>query len=357
MAQITTDQRRRYGPFLTGAIARSTLAAIDGDELEDRLHQASQLIAKAQQAPTPGQGKRFGEEAQRILGARPRAETEAIVVAKMARAKVLAPYDRGAAADLEQQARDELLAHQPAVRRWTPANVIRKAKADAQMLACFDQAGKLWGVCDPDDVEMVDGGDPGQAPADPAPAGQAPPAGQSLPGGVPVAQVAKAGKSGKQMRAIFDQQHRLIGMIDPDRVTMVVTSLPGAKEAIGKAYARAVAKARVTKTVPAGHVAAYGQDGRFIGYVRPGDVADSATMQARNRGPVQAGGTTGMGQPRVTGNAAALPFDGPQSALPGDTQTPGRQVIKAVLPPVRTADGRVALLRDLPPRNARRTGR
>src|SRR5437588_5150811 len=103
MAQITADQRRRYGPFLTGAIPRSTLAAIDGEELADRLHQASSLIAKSQQGGAPGEGKRFGEEASRILTARPRAETEAIVVAKMAQARNLAHVDRGRAADLEQQ--------------------------------------------------------------------------------------------------------------------------------------------------------------------------------------------------------------------------------------------------------------
>jgi len=51
--------------------------------------------------------------------------------------------------------------------------------------------------------------------------------------------------------------------------------------------------------------------------------------QARDTGPVNAGGTTGLGQPRATGPAAALPDDGPQATLPGDAQTPGRQVIKA----------------------------
>jgi hypothetical protein len=50
--------------------------------------------------------------------------------------------------------------------------------------------------------------------------------------------------------------------------------------------------------------------------------------QARNAGPVSTGGTTGLGQPRQTGPAAALPDDGPQKALPGDT---GRTVIKGTL--------------------------
>ena len=57
------------------------------------------------------------------------------------------------------------------------------------------------------------------------------------------------------------------------------------------------------------------------------DSAASPDDQARDTGPVNAGGTTGLGQPRVTGPAAALPGDGPQEALPGDP--PGRQVIKA----------------------------
>ena len=94
-----------------------------------------QQVAKA---ATPGAGRRAGEQAQRILGARPRAQTEQIVVAKMAKAKALGTSPQ--AAGLEQQARDELLLHPPAVRRFNPAAVIRKAKADGQLLACFDQA-------------------------------------------------------------------------------------------------------------------------------------------------------------------------------------------------------------------------
>jgi hypothetical protein len=61
----------------------------------------------------------------------------------------------------------------------------------------------------------------------------------------------------------------------------------------------------------------------------PADVAKDATpdQQARNTGPVHAGGTTGLGLPRDTGPDGALPADGPQAPQPGDV--PGRQVIKA----------------------------
>jgi hypothetical protein len=340
MARITPQQRQRYGPFLTGSIPGDVMKAIDDRELEDRLAQASGLMQRVAKAATPGAGRQFGEQAQRILSARPRARTEQIVVAKMAKARALGNSPQ--AADLTRQAREELLLHPPAVRRFDPAAVVRKAKAGGQMLACFDQTGKLWGVCDPDDVEVVDAGDPGQAPADQAsPAGQAPSGGD--PGTTPtapVAQVAKSAKGGK--RAIFDQQQRLIGMIDPELVTPVITDVPGAKEAIGKARARVVARAqgaRVAKTAPAGHVAAYDEHGRLMGYARPEDLADPAA-QARNRGPVSAGGTNGLGAPR-----------GEAKPLPGDM--PGRTVVKAAQRAPRTASGRVALLKDLPPRSAR----
>ena len=55
----------------------------------------------------------------------------------------------------------------------------------------------------------------------------------------------------------------------------------------------------------------------------------SPEMQAKNSGPINAGGVSGMGQPRVTGPDSALPGDGPQATLPGDAQTPGRKVIKS----------------------------
>ena len=57
--------------------------------------------------------------------------------------------------------------------------------------------------------------------------------------------------------------------------------------------------------------------------------------QARDTGPVQAGGTTGMGLPRTTGPAAALPGDGPQQSRPGDV--PGRTVIKALRDELKVA--------------------
>jgi hypothetical protein len=53
----------------------------------------------------------------------------------------------------------------------------------------------------------------------------------------------------------------------------------------------------------------------------------SPEAQARDSGPLNAGGTTGMGAPRTTGPAEAAPADGPQGKLPGDV--PGRAVVKS----------------------------
>ena len=311
MARITPQQRQRYGPLITGSVPGEVLKAIDDRELEDRLAQASGLMRQAGQAATPGAGRRSGEEARRILGARPRAVTEQIVVAKMAKAKALGTSPQ--AAYLERQAREELLLDPPAVRRFDPAAVIRKAKADGQLMACFDDAGKLWGVCDPDDVQAVEGhegdGAPPAANASAAPA--QPPAGS--PGGAlqgDGSQVAKA-KGNAGMKAVFDQQGRLLGIIDPDDVTPVTTTLPGATEAVARLMevCRRAQRTPVAKAVPAGHVAVYDQQGRFAGYVRPGDLTDPASEQARNRGPVNAGGTTGLGRPRQAGPSAGEAAD------------------------------------------------
>jgi hypothetical protein len=67
------------------------------------------------------------------------------------------------------------------------------------------------------------------------------------------------------------------------------------------------------------------------------DTAPSAEQQAAGTGPVNAGGTTGLGEPRTTGPADALPADGPQDTLPGDV--PGRTVVKSALALVFDRDG------------------
>jgi hypothetical protein len=68
------------------------------------------------------------------------------------------------------------------------------------------------------------------------------------------------------------------------------------------------------------------------------EVAKEASPQAPADGkaPATPPGTTGIGEPRDTGPAAALPADGPQAAMPGDV--PGRTVVKSARLPVLVYD-------------------
>lgn len=81
-----------------------------------------------------------------------------------------------------------------------------------------------------------------------------------------------------------------------------------------------VAKARAA-AAPAGHVEAYDEHGAFVGYVKPGDIADHAGAQARNSGPVANTQAPGMGA--IPGRAANQTMSTPS----------GRPVIKAAADP------------------------
>lgn len=279
MAQITSQQRQRYGRLLTGLVPGDVLKQIDSAELEDRLVQASGLMGQVAKAATPGSGRQLGEQARQIMAARPRRQTEAIVVAKMAKAKALG--DSPQAGYLERQAREELLRHPPAVRR------VAKAKADdgTAPVVLFDADGRVLGLCDPEDILPVDGatGTGEMTPQPPADAG------------IPAQDVAKSGRM-----IVYDQN--------------------------GRRFATRGIRTKIKKAADDGLVTVTGPDGRS--YKVSAEVLRSAEAQARNTGPVTAGGTTGLGQPRKTGPAASSPADGPQRALPGDMAD--RQVVKSL---------------------------
>jgi len=152
-----------------------------------------------------------------------------------------------------RRAAQQLLDEQPPAPRNPDADLIVKAVAGEDgLMACYDENGCLYGVCEQSELIPV-----------------------TLPSQVAKARAAAAAKRPR---------------------TSVAKATP--------------------ETPPAGYVAAYDQDGKFTGYVRPGDIEDPATALARTTGPVRSGGTTGLGQPR----------GGPQQRLASDL--PGRQVIK-----------------------------
>jgi len=250
MARITPQQRQRYGPLLTGSVPGDVLKAIDDQELEDRLVQAHGLMQQVAKAATPGEGRRSGEQARRILAARPRAETEQIVVAKMAKARRLG--DSPQAAALERSARDELLSHPPAVRRDARGAVAKAASKpkpdDDQLIPLYDAEGVLRYVGYPRDLQPVIPAAPAASRSAPR---QAPPPArpqQATAAGAQVAKVAAAAKAtaaeqvikglGPQWMPVYDWTGRLGGAVRRSDVTALGAGqvLKGAAAAFANVY-------------------------------------------------------------------------------------------------------------------------
>ena len=275
------------GPSQAEHVARLLLARMSEDirkslsqaEIEDRLVYATQLGAQASNpALSPGQRQEARSRAQQVMTAAPRAVTEQQVADKIAKATRLGNSPQ--ADDLRRQAQQILEENPPAPRRGA---TVRKAKAAAEdePIPVFDADGNLVGICDAADVTPVAGK-------------QATPAAPAAMAGDPVTK--------GQRLSIWD--------------------------GTGQRYV--TTRARIRKTDrPRPGVYDDGPLERLLGGhdTGYGTGVASPEEQARNRGPVSVGGTTGMGRPRQTGPAASLPADGPQQARPGDV--PGRQVVKA----------------------------
>jgi hypothetical protein len=177
--------------------------------------------------------------------------------------------------------------------------LVGKAKTD-DPVPVFDQAGNLVGVCDPDDITPL-GTSGGKAAPPPPPPPAAAASGADVPPADPGAGEAVAKAVSRCQVVVWDQA--------------------------GKPYAtdRRSISTSVSKAVGDDLVTVTEANGRTYQVSRV--VLQSPEEQARDTGPVNAGGTTGMGLPRSTGPAAALPGDGPQARLRDDV--PGRQVVKA----------------------------
>ena len=155
MAQLSPDLQHRL-KLMIGGIPGEIRKSLAPGELEDRVAMATGLLAES--ARSPARAKVLGERAHRVLTARPRAETEQIVVAKMAKAKVIG--DPIQAQALEQQARDELARHPPAVRRPGTARPVAKGSAKpepgpAGLVMLYDQHGTPIGVCEASKIQPV----------------------------------------------------------------------------------------------------------------------------------------------------------------------------------------------------------
>jgi hypothetical protein len=296
-AQPPPDPRhlaRLYTAMIPDEVAKS----ISNAEYNDRLVEAARLSAQASDpALSPDLRQAAKIRAQAVLRAQPRQATEqqhAAMIAKAAatRSPLQAEAIRRHAERLIEQE------HPIAPRRGA---AVRKAKAAGggnAPVVLFDADGRVLGICDPSDILPVDGA---------APTGELTPQ-PPAEAGIPADAV---GKSAGRVIA-YDQNGRRLAV-------------------------RGI-RMKIRKAADDGLVTVTGPDGRS--YRVSADVLRSAEAQARDTGPVSAGGTTGLGQPGRTG------ADGPQKALPGDV--PGRQVVKAA----GTGPGGVRTLGD-----ARREGR
>jgi hypothetical protein len=252
-------------------------------ELNDRLVEAARLGAQATDPRlNPDLRKAAKIRSQAVLKAQPRATTERLHREMIAKA---AAMPAGFQANMiREHARQLLEDHPTAPSTGERAAAVRKAKAAEEPIPVFDADGNLVGICDAADITPVAGQK--ATPAAPAAmAGDPVTKGQRLSvwdgfGQRYVTTRARIRKTDRPRRGVYDDGplERLLG----------------------------------------GHDTGYGTGG-----VAP-------EVQARNRGPVGAGGTTGLGMPRRTGPAASLPADGPQAALPGDVAE--RAVIKALGP-------------------------
>ena len=391
MAVITKAVQAGYG-MLSGVIASETVAKMSQGQLENRLWWVADLQARGAGCRDRDLARYYEQVAKNALTALAPSVLEERTRGLRTKADLMGP---GPQSDMLRRQADELQAANPQPPKRAG---VRKAgdpvsSDQTSLTALYDCNGVLYGVADGSDI--IPALDPDV--------------------------IMKAASAG--MVATHDPATgKPTGFVDPEAITPVTTGTAGKPRKTGKPAApdalppAGAAEERVAKAAPAGHVAVRDERGRLM-YVRPEDLTDPATAQARNMAPVRAGGTTGMGQPRTTGPAASLPFDGPQAILPGDAQTPGRKVIKAAgresaggVPDGRVAaytsdgrflgyvrpdakfpagtpdaegpsagpgridltsrqvakaaarraprhpDGRVVLLRDLPPRSARRKG-
>jgi len=291
------DPIHHYARLLLANVPDEIRKSISSEELNDRLVEAARASA---QATDPALSADVRKMARRrglaVLRAQPRDVTERQhreLIAKAAAAQN--PFH----ADAIRRAAERLIEEEHPVAPRRGAAVAKAGKAGKEPpVPVFDADGNLVGVVEADEIMPVAGAgkktgaaqDTADQPAGQA-AAQAPADGQQ-----PVAKAWRTTVYDQRGRA-YVADRRNIRPLAGGAVRKAADDLVTLYDSAGRAY-------QVDRSA-----------------VQPADA------QARSTGPVRAGGTTGMGKPRVTGPGAALPGDGPQRAMPGDMA--GRTVVKA----------------------------
>jgi hypothetical protein len=259
--------------FLLSRIPDQIRKSLSTDELSDRLVEATRL---SQQASDPALSADLRKAArirgQAVLTAQPREVTRQQHAALIAKAATVKGRFQ---ADAIRREADRLIEEKHPIA--PPRRTVAKAKpkvTDDDLVPVYDGNGNLVGVVHQADITPLGSKDRGDA----------------APRSDEDAQVAKA-----LPVVVYDGAGRAY-QVNPYRIIQ-----PVRKAAPGK-------------------VDVFDKQGRLLGGVDP-DVIETPEEQARSTGPVKAGGTTGMGQPRQGG--------APQRQLPGDVSD--RTVIKAAI--------------------------
>lgn len=308
----------RYAQLWLSLVPDEVRKSITAAELNDRVLEAVRLSKKAADLTLPKKDREEARaRAQQVMRASPRAVTERQVAVKIAKAEQLGNSPQ--ADTLRRQAQALLDQNPPAPRRGA---AVWKAKAapEPDITPVFDEDGQLIGVVDTDKITPLSGKQSGGTPP-PPPAQDSATAQAPAPAGQPVAKASR-------LPVVVLDQRGVRYMVDRRNIRQsTVRKAGGGGQLTYRDRADGTTDVIDAAGRPIGTINSQGM------LVRQGYAGEQQGLnpaeQARNTGPVRAGGTTGMGQPRVTGPDSALPGDGPQQAAPGDLD---RMVIKALRP-------------------------
>jgi hypothetical protein len=273
---------QHYANLWLSLVPEDVRKSITPAELNDRVIEAARLSKRAADLTLRKEDREEARSrAQQVMRAAPRAETERLVAEKISKAAQLG--DSAQAGMLRRQARDLLDQNPPAPRRDA---AVRKAEAvaDEMPVPVFDADGNLLGVVDQDDITLVAGSGGGSKAA-------------QVPGGTGAAGAAAAA----QDPALDGQVVKALGS------RMIVRDQFGRRYLTERRSIRTASSETVRKALDDDSVTLYDVGGRAYRVSR--SAIQSPAQQARDTGPVNAGGTTGMGQTRKTGPAGALPGD------------------------------------------------
>jgi len=150
MARVTRAEQALV-PNLQVIMPEPLVKSLTQDELSDRAHYASTLMAKARATDDPTLKKSYSALAGAVLRS-PEAREETERRVEDLRLKAQLTFSKVDAARLRDQAQKILDENPIAPRRQQAMRKALRKAADAGQMAVYDKDGSLVGVCDPEKV-------------------------------------------------------------------------------------------------------------------------------------------------------------------------------------------------------------